>query len=125
MTTFTRALYWVLGVFTLLAAAVVPVEPQVALPPDAFSPLTAHLMREEAALFVFVGLMSFWCLRHYSQRRPVHLALLTFAAIFAGIHVWGYVQHPDSDHIRYALPNVLPVALLTITAPFRQLTRDN
>jgi len=119
MTTFTRALYWVLGVSLLLAAAVVLVRPQVILSPDAYTPLTAHLMREEAALFVFVGLMSLWCLGHYSQRRPVHMAMLTFAAIFAGIHVWGYLGHPDPKHIKDVLANVVPVALLAVTAPWR------
>lgn len=116
MTTFTRAFYWVLGVSTLLAAAVVLVRPQVILSPDAYTPLTAHLMREEAALFVFVGLMSFWCLRHFAERRPVHLAMLAFATIFAGIHLWGYLQHPD--HIQSVVANALPVALLAVTAPW-------
>ena len=61
----------------LLAGVAALLRPALVLP-DVYSHLTAHLVREEAACFVFVGLMSFWCLGHFDERRPVHLALLTF-----------------------------------------------
>lgn len=45
-----------------------------------------HLVREIGAGLVFVGLMHLWCMRNYERRLPVHMALLAFAALFAGIH---------------------------------------
>jgi len=39
---------------------------------------------------VFVGLMSFWLLFHYDQRRTVHLLLTVFSFLIAGIHWFDY-----------------------------------
>jgi hypothetical protein len=37
--------------------------------------------------------MALWCLFRFERRRPVHLALLLFTALFAAIH-WGeYFRH--------------------------------
>ena len=118
MKTFTVVVYAVLGGLALLAGLVAYVMPGVALPANQVTPLTAHLTRELSSAFIFIGLMFFWCLRHYPQRRPVHLALLVFTVFFAGAH-W-----PDSFANRRELVSILinaiPVALLGITAPYRQ-----
>lgn len=45
-----------------------------------------HYLREQGAATVFVGLMSFWLLFHYEQRRTVHFLLTVFAFLIAGIH---------------------------------------
>lgn len=49
-----------------------------------------HILREQGAAMVFVGLMSFWLLFHYDQRRTVHLLLTVFAFLIAGIHWFDY-----------------------------------
>jgi hypothetical protein len=116
MKAFTKLVYVVLGVFALAAAAVTLVRPEVALPPDLALPIARHLVREQAALFIFVGLMFFWCLRHYEQRRPVHLALLAFVVVFAGVHWLDYVS--GRAGIVFPLINTIPVALIAATAPF-------
>jgi hypothetical protein len=116
MKTVTTAVYALLGFLAIAAGLVAYVRPAIALPADRVTGLTAHLTREVSSAFIFIGLMFFWCLRHHSQRRPVHLALLAFTVFFAGAH-W-----PDSFGGRRELVSILinsvPVALLAITASF-------
>jgi uncharacterized membrane protein len=115
MKTMTVALYWLLGILSLLAGVAVLIMPSLIVPPEESSGLIRHLLREEAALFVFVGLMFFWLVTHYEQRRPVHLAMLVFITLFAGVHWVDYLDH-GTDWAS-ALVNTIPVALLAITAP--------
>lgn len=116
MKTLTIGVYGLLGFLAMAAGLVAYIRPAVALPSDQVTGLTAHLTQELSSAFIFIGLMFFWCLRHYQQRRPVHLALLVFTVFFAGAH-W-----PDSFGDRRELVSILvnsvPVALLAITAPF-------
>ena len=58
MTAFTKALYALLGTLAVAAGAVALVMPGIVLPPDMATPIGAHLVREEASAFVFIGLMS-------------------------------------------------------------------
>lgn len=116
----TRAVYGLFGVAALVAGVAVLIKPAFILSPDVYSPLTAHLVREEAAVFLFVGLMCFWCIRHYEQRRPVHLALLVFTTVFAGIHWADYLR--THQHISGALVNSVPSLLLLLT--FNERTRQ-
>jgi hypothetical protein len=108
-------MYAVFGTLALLAGIVALLRPAIILP-DVHSQLTVHLVREEAACFIFVGLMFFWCLFHFDQRRPVHFALLVFTAIFAGIHWADYLR--DLRHLSSPLVNTLPVIILAVTAPW-------
>jgi hypothetical protein len=98
-----------LGVIALLA-------PALALPREAHSPLTAHLIREQGAEGVFIGLMAFWCLLHFEARRPVHYALLLLTALFATIHWADYFNGPGI----LAIPviNSLPFLFFAATAPW-------
>ena len=118
MTAFTKIVYVVLGAFALVSAAVALVRPEVALPPDLALPIARHLVREQAALFIFVGLMFFWCLQHYEQRRPVHLALLAFVVVFAGVHWLDFVR--GRAGFLFPLINTIPVALIASTTPVRR-----
>jgi hypothetical protein len=117
--TATRIVYALFGTLALLAGVAALLRPALVLP-DVYSHLTAHLVREEAACFVFVGLMFFWCLGHFDERRPVHLALLTFTVLFAGIHWADYVR--DLRHVSSPLVNTAPVIILGVTAPWRAAT---
>jgi hypothetical protein len=115
MTFFTRGMYVVFGTLAVAAGAIALFVPSLAIP-EARSGLTAHLVREQAAGFVFIGLMFFWCLRHFEQRRPVHLALLLFTSLFAAIHWADYVR--SGHYLVGPLVNTLPVIALAATAPF-------
>lgn len=116
MKAFTVAVYGLFGVLAVAAGLVAFVTPAVALPADGMTPLTSHLTRELSSAFVFVGLMFFWCIRHYEQRRPVHAAFLIFIVLFAGVHWLDYLG--DRRNLISPLVNSVPVALLAITAPF-------
>jgi hypothetical protein len=87
-----------------------------------FGPITAaveerHLLRELGAAGVFIGLMAFWCLANPGRRRGVHLGLMVFAALFAGIHWFDWVQ--DRRGIASPLLNTVPLAALALIAPRR------
>jgi hypothetical protein len=116
MRAFTVAVYGLLGALAVAAGLVAFVMPAVALPPDEVTSLTSHLTRELSSAFVFIGLMFFWCIRHYEQRRPVHLAFLAFIVLFAGVHWLDYLG--DRRDVMSPLLNSIPVALLAVTAPF-------
>ena len=112
-----RLVYGVFGVLALGLGTVVVFKPALALPPEAFSPLAAHLMREQGAEGIFIGLMAFWCLVHYANRRPVHFGLVLFTGLFAGIHWAEYLQ--GRRQLWSPLANSLPFLLFLVTAPFK------
>lgn len=118
MKAFTVGVYALFGTLALAAGLVAWVMPAVALPAGEWTPLTSHLTRELSSAFVFIGLMFFWCIRHYAQRRPVHVAFLVFIVLFAGVHWLDYLG--DRMDMMSPLVNSIPVALLLITAPFRR-----
>src|SRR5262245_21883516 len=87
-----QATYGVFGVLAIGLSVLVLVKPVLALPAEAYSALTAHLLREQAAEGIFIGIMCFWCVLNFDRRRAVHLALTLFTALFAGIH-WAEYFH--------------------------------
>ena len=113
MTTFTRWMYGLLGTVAIASATAALISPRVILSDDVYTGLTAHLVREQAAGFVFIGLMFFWCLRHFESRGPVHAGLLVFTTIFAGIHWWDYLQ--SYRDLTSPLANSVPSLLLLMT----------
>ena len=116
MKAFTVGVYALFGFLAIAAGLAAFVSPALALPADEFTALTSHLTRELSSAFVFIGLMFFWCIRHYEQRRPVHLAFLAFIVLFAGVHWLDYFG--DRRDVMSPLLNSIPVGLLAITAPF-------
>lgn len=115
MKTLTLAVYAVSGVLALLAGVLGLVAPGLALPPDLTSPLTVHLIREEAAAFVFIGMMLLWCFRHFERRRPIHIGLVVFTGLFAVIHWLGYLQ--DGRISTSAVVNTIPFVIFVLTMP--------
>lgn len=112
-----RLVYGIFGALAIGLGILVLFNPALALHPDAYSSLTAHLIREQGAEGVFIGIMAAWCLFHFEERRPVHLALLLFAALFAAIH-WAEYLH-GRRHILSPLVNSLPFVAFLATAPRR------
>jgi hypothetical protein len=115
VTLIARTVYVLIGVLGVIGGLTALVEPALALPPDALSPLTAHLVREQGAEGIFIGLMAFWCLYHFEQRRLVHHALLLFAALFAAIHWAEYFA--SRRPIMSPLLNSVPFVMLAATMP--------
>ena len=113
----TQLLYGLVGAGTVGLGGIAILAPGLALPPAASSPLVAHLVREQGAEFVFIGLMAIWCLRHYEARRPVHYAFVVLAALFAGIHWAGYFQ--SGHYLTGALANTVPFLAFAVTSPWK------
>ena len=112
-----RAVYGIFGALAIGLGILVLVRPALALPSEGYSPLTAHLIREQGAEGVFIGLMAFWCLLNFDRRRPVHIALLIFAALFAGIH-WAEYFHARR-HLSSPVLNSIPFLALVVTTPLK------
>jgi hypothetical protein len=108
--------YALIGTLAILLGIAALLHPALALPPDEHTPLTAHLIREQGAEGVFIGLMALWCLVHFEHRRPVHFALLLFAALFALIHWAEYFA--GRRPLLSPLVNSVPAILLGATAPW-------
>lgn len=115
MKTLTLAVYTLAGAGALLAGIVALFVPGLALPPDARTPLTIHLVREEAAAFVFIGMMLLWCVRHFERRRPIHVGLVAFTGLFAVIHWLGYFE--DGRVSLSAIVNTIPFLVFLVTMP--------
>ena len=113
-----RAVYGIFGTLAMGLGILALFNPAVALPSEAYSPLTAHLIREQGAQGVFIGLMAFFCLFHFDARRPVHLTLLVFTALFAVIHWAEYFQ--ARRQISSPLVNSLPFLVFLATTPFQR-----
>jgi hypothetical protein len=109
-----RAFYGIFGVLALAAGAAVLAAPSLLSGPED-PPVLSHLLREEAAAFVFIGLMCVWAFRDPAARRPVHFALLVFTGLFAAIHWAEYFK--DFRHIASPILNSIPSAILLLTAP--------
>jgi uncharacterized protein DUF4345 len=116
-----RTVYGTFGVLTIALGALVLIKPALALPPDESSTLAAHLVREQAAGGVFIGVMALWCAFHLERRRPVHFALLLFTALFAAIHWAEYFE----DRRQLASPIVNSIPFLAFSALTPTLTRRN
>ncbi len=76
----------------------------------------AHILREQGAAAIFVGLMAFWCIFNYERRRAVHYFLLVFAFLLAVIHWHDYL----AGHLPWMSPivNTVPFVVLLIMAVF-------
>ena len=112
----TLALYLLFGAGAVAAGVAAMLAPGIIVPRQELTGLASHLTQEQGALFVFVGLMCFWCFKHYDARRPVHFSLLVFAVLFLAIHLEGYLAGHGA--IRYVAANAMPSILLALTAPW-------
>ena len=111
------AIHAFLGVLALAGAIATLVAPGLALRPEERSAVTAHLVREQAAGFAFIGFAFLWCALHPGRRRPIHVGLLAFTALFAGVH-WLEWAH-GARTLASPLVNSVPFALLAATIPPR------
>jgi hypothetical protein len=111
---FARAVYLVLGALILALSVLGLLRPDLALHADEITATTTHLVREQAAGGVFVGAMALWCFFQFQRRRPVHLALLLFTALFAAVHWAEYLSARRT--LVSPLVNSAPFALLALAS---------
>src|SRR2546421_6121144 len=67
------------GVAAVLSPATITAEAGRSFP-------LSHVLREQGAAGVFIGLMALWCIFNYERRRAVHYFLMVFAFLLAVIH---------------------------------------
>lgn len=84
-----------------------------------------HILREQGAALTFVGLISFWLLFHYDQRRTVHFFLTLFAFLIAGIHWFDYFggRKPLASALLNSLGFVMLLALAIFSPRPQKLHR--
>ena len=111
----TQAVYVLVGVAGVVLGTLAVFAPALVIPEAGQIPLAGHLIREQGAGFVFIGLMSFWCLRHFELRDPVHYAFLVFTGLLAGIHWMGYFG--SGYYMWAAVVNSVPFLAFAVTVP--------
>ncbi|MEK6325249.1 MAG: hypothetical protein AABN33_26715 [Acidobacteriota bacterium] len=76
-----------------------------------------HLIQELGSVLVFVGLITFWFIRHYEQSKTFHWAMTTFWSLFALVH-WFDVGRPR-ESVWGPLINTLPFLLFLFVGLLR------
>jgi hypothetical protein len=81
-----------------------------------------HAERELGASAILVGLIAFWCIVNYENRRGIHAALIVFSALLSLIHIQDFMagHRPLSS----ALYNTAPVAILIFMSVLDAFTRE-
>jgi len=107
-------IYAVLGAFTILYGIVNLLFPTLMVPESARSFPLSHILREQAAMAIFIGCMSVWCIFNYERRAAVHYFLIVFAFLLAAIHWFDYL----SGHLKWMSPlyNTVPLIVLVVMA---------
>ena len=116
MKKFNVAIYCLLGAGAILYGAAALLIPAVLVSEAGQSFHVRHILREEGAAAIFIGLMSWWCIFNYGQRRAVHYFLIVFAALIAAIHWFDYLN----GYLPWMSPlyNTIPLAVLLIMTLF-------
>ena len=71
-----------------------------------------HILREEGAAGIFIGLMSIWCIFNYEKRTAVHYFLIVYAFLMAAIHWFEYLT--GNRHLMSPLLNTGPFAVFVL-----------
>jgi hypothetical protein len=72
-------------------------------------PTTLHIIQELGSVLIFVGLITFWFIKHYEQSLAFHWAMTTFWMFFALAH-WFDVRgsfHAGSGQLVNTIPFIL------------------
>jgi hypothetical protein len=81
-------IYGLFGAGAILYGVVALLAPAFLVSEAAQSFHLRHILREEGAAAIFVGLMAVWCNFNYERRAAVHYGLMVLAFLLAAIH-WG------------------------------------
>ncbi|HEX3145011.1 MAG TPA: hypothetical protein VHQ64_13655 [Pyrinomonadaceae bacterium] len=117
MRRFNSIVYAVLGVFAIIYGVANLFFPAMLVKQAAFDFPLSHILREQAALAIFLGCMSLWCIFNHERRRAVHYFLIMVTTLFAWIHWFDYL----TGHLNWRAPlyNTAPVILLLAMMPAR------
>jgi hypothetical protein len=107
-----NVIYAVLGAFTIIYGVANLLFPAILVKEAAQSFPLSHVMREQAAMAIFIGCMFFWCIFNYERRAAVHYFLIMFAFLLAAIHWFDYL----SGHLNWMSPLYNTVPLIGLLA---------
>ena len=107
-------IYGLFGAGAIAAGTLALLSPPAIVSEAAQSVHLAHILREEGAAAIFIGLMSFWCIFNYERRRGVHYCLMVLAFLLAAIHWCDHFR----GHLSWISPlyNSVPFLVLLIMA---------
>jgi hypothetical protein len=122
MRTINKVIYLIFGGLALLYGVAGVLSPKTVAGEAASAFFTGHIVREQAAAGVFLGLMTLWCAFNYEQRIVVHYFLMVFAFLLAAIHWFDYL----AGHIGWLSPiyNSVPFMVLLIMEILRRAGRN-
>ena len=106
-------IYGVFGVLAMVYGFGALIRPQAIVPEAAQFPIS-HLVREQGASGVFLGLMSVWCIFNEDRRTAVHYFLTLFAFLLAAVHWFDFFNGDLSW--RSPLYNSVPFLILLLMA---------
>ena len=106
-------IYGVFGVLAMVYGFGALIRPQAIVPEAGQFPIS-HLVREQGASGVFIGLMFFWCIFNEDRRTVVHYFLTLFAFMLAAIHWLDFFN----GHLSWRSPlyNSVPFLILLLMA---------
>jgi hypothetical protein len=109
-------IYALFGIGAVAYGVATLVSPRLLVSEAGQSVHLTHIMREQGAAAIFIGLMAFWCLFNYESRRVVHYFLMLFVFLLAVIHWYDYL----AGNIGWMSPtyNSLPFLALLLMAMF-------
>ena len=107
-------IYGVFGALALVYGLGALIRPQAIAPEANQSFEVGHLLREQGAAGVFIGLMFVWCIFNEEKRTAVHYFLTLFALLVAAIHWFDFF----SGHLSWKSPlyNSVPFLILLLMA---------
>jgi hypothetical protein len=106
-------IYGVFGILAMVYGFGALIRPQAIVPEAGQFPIS-HLVREQGALGVFLGLMSVWCIFNEDRRTAVHYFITLFAFLLATIHWLDFFN----GHLSWKSPlyNSVPFLILLLMA---------
>jgi hypothetical protein len=106
-------IYGVFGALALAYGLGALIRPEAIVPEATQFPIS-HLVREQGAAGVFIGLMLVWCIFNEERRAVVHYFLMVFAFLLAAIHWVDFL----TGHISWKSPiyNTAPFLILLLMA---------
>jgi hypothetical protein len=107
-------IYGLFGALALVYGLGALIRPQAITPEASESFVVGHLLREQGAAGVFIGLMFVWCIFNEERRAAVHYFLTLFAFLVAAIHWFDFIN----GHLSWKSPlyNSVPFLILLLMA---------
>lgn len=84
---------------------------------------TLHIIQELGSVLIFVGLITFWFIRHYEQSMPFHWSMTTFLGLFALAH-WFDVSGSFRSGIGQMI-NTIPFILFLLVGLLRSSSKGS